>query len=358
MGEFFCPVRIISGSDALSALSRWKVQRALLVTDPFFSESGTARAVADRLKGARVEIFDRVKPDPPAALAAEGAAICRRLRPELLIALGGGSSLDCAKAIRLASEQSMDFVAIPTTSGSGAEMTSFSILSHGGVKHPLVDPALRPDAAILDAHLLERLPPALIADTGMDLIAHCLEAAVATGKTGFSDALAAHGLRTALACLEKSFRGEKSVRLQLHEAAAMAGMAFDSAGLGILHALAHSLGGAFPVPHGRLCAILIPPVLEANLPAALETYAALARACGIDAAANRLAVRSLSQQIIRLRRNLRLPSNLSEAGIEHEAFKKREEAILDAALADPCASTNPVPVTREWTRRILRSVAP
>ena len=143
MGEFYCPVRIFTGPGALDALARWRVSRALLVTDRFFSESGVARSVAEKLGDAQVEIFDRVKPDPPAALAAEGAALCHRFRPELLIALGGGSPLDCAKAIRLAAESPMEFVAIPTTSGSGAEMTSFSILSHGGIKHALVDSALR-----------------------------------------------------------------------------------------------------------------------------------------------------------------------------------------------------------------------
>lgn len=358
MGVFDCPVRIFTGTGALDALSRWQVRRALLVTDRFFTESGVARTVVEKLPGAQVEIFDRVKPDPPASLAAEGAALCRRFQPELLIALGGGSPLDCAKAIRLASEHPMAFVAIPTTSGSGAEMTSFSILSHDGVKHALVDPALRPDAAILDPSLLERLPASLIADTGMDLVAHCLEAAVATGRTGFSDALAAQGLRTALDCLEPSFRGDASVRLRLHEAAAMAGMAFDSAGLGVLHALAHALGGAFPVPHGRLCAMLIPPVAAANLPAALEPYAVLARACGIEAAADRLAVRSLLQRLDRLRRKLRLPANLAEAGIAREDYQTKAPALAEAALADPCGKTNPVPVTQDMVETILRAVAP
>lgn len=358
MGVFYSPVRIFTGPGALDALAQWRAVRALLVTDRFFSESGVAQSVAARLPGAQVEIFDRVKPDPPAALAAEGAALCQRLKPELLIALGGGSPLDCAKAIRLAAESPMDFVAIPTTSGSGAEMTSFSILSHGGVKHALVDPALRPDAAILDPSLLTGLPAGLIADTGMDLIAHCLEAAVATGRTGFSDALAAHGLRTALDCLEPSFRGDASVRLRLHEAAAMAGMSFDSAGLGILHALAHALGGAFPVPHGRLCAMLIPPVVGANLSASLGDYAALARACGIEAAADRLAVRSLLQRLDRLRCKLRLPANLAEAGIAREDYQAKVSALVEAVLADPCGKTNPVPVTRDLAETILRAVAP
>ena len=120
MGEFYCPLHIYVGLDALNVLKGYSAKAALLVTDRFFSENGMAKAVAARLPGCRVEIFDRVTPDPTAALAAGGAAVCRRLKPELLIALGGGSPMDCAKAIRMASEMPMTFVAIPTTSGSGA----------------------------------------------------------------------------------------------------------------------------------------------------------------------------------------------------------------------------------------------
>ena len=358
MGEFYCPLHIYVGLDALNVLKGYSAKAALLVTDRFFSENGVAKAVAARLPGCRVEIFDRVTPDPTAALAAGGAAVCRRLKPELLIALGGGSPMDCAKAIRMASEMPMTFVAIPTTSGSGAEVTSFSILTHQGVKHPLVDPALRPDVAILDPMFLEALPPKLIADTGMDLLAHCVEAVAATGATAFSDALAHGAASLAFQSLERSYRGDTSVRLSLHQAATMAGMAFDSAGLGILHALAHSLGGALHLPHGRLCAMLLPAVLPVNAPKATAAYARLARACGVTAASDHLALRGLSSAIVRLRRALDLPGTLWEAGVDRADYQKKREDILRAAQADPCCQTNPVPVTARELQQVMKAVAP
>ena len=358
MGEFYCPLHLYAGEGALDMLKGFSARAALLVTDRFFSENGMAKAVAQRLPGCRVEIFDRVIPDPTAALAAGGAAVCRRLKPELLIALGGGSPMDCAKAIRMASEMPMTFVAIPTTSGSGAEVTSFSILTHQGVKHPLVDPALRPDVAILDPMFLEALPPKLIADTGMDLLAHCVEAVAATGATAFSDALAHGAASLAFQYLERSYRGDASVRLSLHQAATMAGMAFDSAGLGILHALAHSLGGALHLPHGRLCAMLLPAVLPVNAPKAAAAYAQLARACGVAAASDRLALRGLSSAIVRLRRALDLPGTLWEAGIDRSAYQEKRKAILCAALEDPCCKTNPVPVTMQELQQVMKVVAP
>ena len=179
MQTFYCPVRLYMGPDALQALTRETAKRVMIVTDRYFSQNGLAQKIGAMIPGAEVQIFDKVVPDPPASLAAEGAALCSRFRPELLMALGGGSPMDCAKAIRLASETPMRFVAIPTTSGSGSEMTAFSILTHEGVKHPVIDDAMRPDAAILDDTLLQELPASLAADTGMDLLAHCLEAVAA-----------------------------------------------------------------------------------------------------------------------------------------------------------------------------------
>lgn len=358
MAAFHCPTKIYTGENALQALRSFPSGRVLVVTDSFFSKSGKAAEIAQMVPGAQVQIFDRVVPDPPAALAAEGAALCRNFRPDVLIALGGGSPMDCAKAIKLAYGEQLTFVAVPTTSGSGSEMTSFSILTHKGVKHPLVDPALRPDAAILDGSLLQQLPSALIADTGMDLLAHCLEALVALNRTGFSDALACYGVKVVFQNLERSFRGDASVRLAIHEAASMAGMAFDNAGLGACHALAHAIGGVFHVPHGRLCAMLLPGVIEYNRAAGLRQYAALAKYCDLPAATDRLAVRNLIFSITRLQRTLLLPQNLTQAGVTKEQWKQNEDAIIQAALLDPCCKTNPVPVTREGLVEIIKAVRP
>lgn len=358
MAEFHCPTKLYTGPGALRHLADYQAKRVLVVTDRFFSESGKAAEIGGLVPGADVRIFDKVVPDPPAALAAEGAAICEAWKPELLIALGGGSPMDCAKGIRAAYGEELAFVAVPTTSGSGSEVTSFSILTHDGVKHPLVDPGLQPDAAILDDSLLMALPRGLIADTGMDLLAHCMEALVATGRSGFTDALALHGIRTVLDLLPQSWQGVKSARLPLHEAASMAGIAFNNAGLGVCHGLAHAIGGVFHVPHGRLCAILLPPVMAFNASVAVKQYAVAARQCGLQSTTDRIAFRNLSQSVCHLRRSLRLPETLPEAGVEQNVWHRERERILEATLEDPCCRTNPVPVTREGVCQILKAVEP
>lgn len=353
MTEFYCPTKIWSGPDALEILQTFSAQRVLVVTDRYFSANGTAEAVGRRVPGAEVRVFDQVEPDPSVELAARGAAVCRAFRPQLLLALGGGSAMDCAKAICLAVEEPMTFWAIPTTSGSGSEVTAFSILTHNGSKHPLVDPAVRPDGAILDDSLLAALPPALIADTGMDLLAHCVEALGATNRSAITDALALQGASILLGHLQASFDGDRRVRGLLHEAATMAGMAFDNGGLGMCHAMAHALGGATHLPHGRLCAMLLPHVMERNAEAVVGQYGQLSRVCGLGGVTDRLALRNLTAAITRLRVALGLPGTLREAGAE----VTDREGIVRAALADPCCRSNPVPVTETLLRELLEAVA-
>ena len=221
-----------------------------------------------------------------------------------------------------------------------------------------MDPALRPDIAILDDSLLEKLPSALIADTGMDLLAHCVEALAAKNRTGFTDAMALFGARTVMRDLEKSFKGDILVRRSIHEAASMAGMAFDHAGLGICHALAHAIGGVFHIPHGRLCSMLLPQVILVNQSACLSQYAELAKACEITGATERLAVRNFISMLGRLQRTLLLPQNLQQAGVTKAQWEEQEEKILRAALADACCKTNPVPVTEELLQQVLKAVVP
>lgn len=356
MAVFHAPTKIYTGTNALDVLGNLAVQRAFLVTDATLRGCGLADIVAQKVTGAKVTIFDHVTPDPPTELVAEGAALCQRVKPQLLLALGGGSVMDCAKGIFLAFGQKIPFFAIPTTSGSGSEVTSFAILTHQGVKEPLIDPAVRPECAILDPIVLEKLPQGLIADSGMDLLAHCVEALGATGRTGFTDALAMHGARTVLSQLADSFQGDRSCRLQLHEASTMAAMAFDNAGLGICHALAHAMGGALHLPHGRLCAMLLPGVMRCNAPQALAQYAALARCCGLAGQTDNLALRQLLAAIRGLRRQLKLPENLMQAGIDRSRWMEVRQQVLQAALEDPCCRTNPVAVTGALLEQALEEV--
>ena len=356
MDEFDCRTKIISGSGTVARLADFGAKRLFLVTDPFFYQNGTANRVAAAAKAEQVEIFSQVKPDPTVELAAEGTARLRAFGADLIVALGGGSAMDCAKAMAFFAKGDAKLVAIPTTSGSGSEVTDFAILTHDRVKHPLVDRRLRPDAAILDEQLLQELPPSLVADAGFDVIAHALESYVAKGAGVFTDALAREAFRGAYSALPASFAGRKEVRLRVHQAATMAGMAFSQAGLGLCHAMAHSLGGMFHVPHGRLNAILLPSVISFNAHVAGAKYAQIARAAGVGGSADSVAVRNLKNSLVRLRRDLNLPETLAQAGVAPREVWQATGEIVKATLADPCCESNPMKAEDFVVRRILEEV--
>ena len=356
MEQFECKTKIVSGPGAVNTLADLRARRLFLVTDPYFAKNGTAARIAQVARAEETEIFDQVIPDPSVELAAEGTARVRAFKPDVLVALGGGSAMDVAKAVSWFSGEKLTLVAIPTTSGSGSEVTDFAILTHNHVKHPLVDPRLRPDLAILDSDLLKELPPALVADTGFDVLAHAVEAFVASNAGAVTDALAKDAFSACFAALPASFAGRQEVRLRLHEAATMAGMAFTQAGLGLCHAMSHSLGGVFHVPHGRLNAILLPAVIGTNAHVAAGKYAALARAAGLGGSADTVAVRNLRSALVRLRSDLKLPATLQGAGIGPKDLWGNMERIVKATLDDPCCATNPMTVEDFMVRRILEEV--
>ncbi len=356
METFFCKTRIVSGENALEALKTLGCKTLLLVCDPYFMENGTAEKIAQLTGAQKREIFHKIQPDPSVELVAEGTAQLRELSPDTVIALGGGSTIDCAKAMVHFSGLSPRLIAIPTTSGSGSEVTDFAVLTHGKVKHPIVDESLRPEMAILDAALLEQLPKSLIADTGFDVLCHALESFVATGTGAFSGALAREAFCVAYANLPASYGGNRSVRGRVHQAATMAGLAFTHSGLGLCHALAHALGGICHLPHGRLNAILLPPVIRCNSLVCGGQYAALARAAGIAGSAETVAVRNLQNSLIRLRKEMNMPGTLREAGVDPRLIRGNGE-LVKTVLEDPCCKTNPLPVEDYMVRRILEEVA-
>lgn len=356
MERFYCKTKIISGAGAVSALAELESKRLLMVSDPYFAQNGTAQRLAALSKAEKTEIFSGIKPDPSVELAAEGTAVVKQFQPDTIVALGGGSAMDCAKAMAYFAGRQVRLVAIPTTSGSGSEVTDFAILTHNSVKHPLVDDKLCPDVAILDSDLLTQLPPSLVADAGFDVLCHALEAYVAKNAGAITDALAQDAFCTAFGLLPASFAGRTQVRQQIHTAATMAGMAFSQAGLGLCHAMAHALGGMFHVPHGRLNAILLPAVVNCNAYYAGEKYAKLARAAGLGGSADTVAVRNLKNGLIRLRRELQLPQTLAQAGVDPGEVWLRSKDIVEAVLADPCCATNPLQVEDFMVRRVLEEV--
>lgn len=353
--EFFCDTRIFSGNGALEQLKQLHIRNLLLVADPYFGKTAWPEKIRTLAGAQTCQVFDKVTPDPSVELVAEGVAVLKKAEPDAVVALGGGSAMDCAKAMLFFAGSDARLIAVPTTSGSGSEVTDFAILTHNGVKHPLVDGRLRPYAAILDSQLLESLPPKLIADSGFDVIAHALEAWVATGSDRFTDALAKDAFCGVLEALPDSYRGNCQVRLDIHCRATMAGIAFTRAGLGLCHAAAHALGGEFHIPHGRLNGILLPAVVSCNAQAAPK-YACLARLAGLSGGGEIMAVRSLKNALCRLRRELDMPGSLWETGIQPGQVESAMERLVTAVLSDPCCQTNPQPVTEQMVRQLLWEV--
>ena len=356
MERFSCGTEIISGMGSMQALKELSPRRLMVVTDPFFYENGTAGKLAALANAGETAFFSEVAPDPTVELAARGTAEVRAFRPDVLVALGGGSTMDLAKAMAWFSGCKPKLVAVPTTSGSGSEVTDFAVLTHDGVKHPLVDGALQPDLAILDGNLLTGLPPKLVADCGFDALSHAVEAYTAKNAGAVTDALAKEAFCRIFRDLRASFQGDQGVRLGIHEASTMAAMAFNRAGLGLCHALSHSLGGAFHIPHGRLNAILLPVMPELN-PEAADRYAELARAAGLGGAAKSLCLRSLKSGLIRLRRELGMPGSLREAGVDPRKLRQMLPGLVETTLKDPCCATNRTPVEGDLVRRVLEEVA-
>ena len=356
MESFCCKTKIIAGAGAVSVLEEFKAKRVMVVADPFFNQNGMAEQVARKSKAIRYEIFHEVRPDPSVELAARGTAKVKEFNPDLMVALGGGSAMDCAKAMRFFSGLDVPLAAIPTTSGSGSEVTDFAILTHNGVKNPLVDGRLRPELAVLDSDFLKELPASLVADGGFDALSHALEAMVAKNAGAVTNALATDAFCTVFARLPASYAGDQAARLAVHKAATMAGMAFTQAGLGLCHGLAHALGGMFHIPHGRLNAILLPAVVSCNAYTCGDIYAALARAAGLGGSADTIGVRNLKNALVRLRRQLGLPETLAQAGVAPQMLRGSMDKIVEATLADPCCQTNPVQVEPFMVRRCLEEV--
>ncbi|MCD7927787.1 MAG: iron-containing alcohol dehydrogenase [Oscillospiraceae bacterium] len=335
------------GQDALTALGELKGRRVLVITDDFLARSPLMERLKAALEGCTLTVFDRVEPDPSLELAAQGVQAARQAQPEALVAFGGGSPMDCAKAMRLCLPGGVPMWAVPTTAGTGSEMTRFAVLTDraAGVKHPIVDDALLPDHAVLDPGLLEGVPPQVTADTGMDVLAHALESYVSSRASPFTDALAEKAAALAWQALPGAWRGEARAREDMLYASCLAGMAFNAASLGICHSLAHALGGRVHLPHGRLNALLLPHVVSYNAAdsRAAARYSRLARLCGL--APN---PRSLSAALNRLLTALKLPHALE---VEDPA------AVAADALGDVCTATNPRSPTQGELERILRALA-
>lgn len=360
MSEFLLKPRICFGQDALSVLHTLPADNVLLVTDQAMVKFGLAGRITQLLsqRGIAFQVWDDVIADPDIATLVRGIKLMDNRYPDLVIALGGGSVIDAAKAVIFALTQIRPdaqrtppyFVAIPTTSGTGSEVTAFSVVKAHHEKLVLVDPSLLPDIAILDPTLVASVPPAITADTGMDVLCHALEAYVSLHASDFSDTLAEKVVQQVFCYLPTCWRHGDNLlaREKMHNASCMAGIAFTNASLGITHSLAHALGGIFRVPHGRANALLMAEVVAWNADyqgrcdtEAAHKYARLAHQLDLPSATPRQGVASLLAAIVALKEEMNMPASIQDCGIEADDFKAQLTAMVGQALRDSCTPTNP-----------------
>lgn len=377
MNRFKIRTEVRFNKNSLDTLKEFKGKSAVIITDKFMISSGMINKITDKMDGYKsISIFDEVTPDPTTQLIAKGLKFITENGGEIVIALGGGSAIDAAKSIVLMAERSgmgdLKLIAIPTTSGTGSEVTKFAVVTDTdeGRKFPLVDEDLIPDLAILDPELVLTAPPSVTADTGMDVITHAFEALVSVYNNDASDALAEKALLLAFKYLPFAYKNGSDIeaREKMHSASCLAGMAFNEVGLGVNHGIAHALGARFHIPHGRANALLLPHVIRfnAHLRAcfgneptdAAARYADIARKIGLPHDNVRIAVESLIEEIQHMMRRMDLPATLWDTGVKPEQYEKEKEEIIKAALADACTPSNPREVTREGIERILGHITP
>lgn len=371
MKSFEIKTKVFFGEHALDRLKEIPYKKVLVISDPFVVKSGMIGLIVTPLMEAGIEydLFQDVVPDPPIEKISLGVKKMLEYHPDAIVAVGGGSAIDSSKSIRdfalkIEPYGEVALIAIPTTSGTGSEVTSFAVVSDrvNNRKIPLVDPSLTPEETILDAELVRSVPPAITADTGMDVFTHAIEACVSTNRNEFATALAAKAIEITGGFLLRAYLdgNDTHARQKMHVASCLAGLAFNSASLGLNHGMAHQLGAMFHIPHGRANAMLLPHIIEYNsginkysrsqkeyLPA-VEKYAAVARILGLNNFNEVMTVRSLVYWVQCMLNEMSIPLSISQmGGISREEYMSKIDAMAEAALADACTATNPRVPTRE-----------
>ena len=380
MKSFDIKTKIYFGDQALDRLAEIPYQKVLVVTDPFIAQGDLIDLVTEPLKrgNKQFEVFKDVVPDPPIEKISEGVKKMLEYRPDAIVAVGGGSAIDSSKsirefALRVDHYAEVGLIAIPTTSGTGSEVTSFAVVTDPAakVKYPLVSYSMMPDEAILDAELVKSVPPAVTADTGMDVFTHALEACVSINRSDFSNALAEKAIEICGVFLLRAFLdgSDMHARQKMHSASCLAGLAFNTASLGLNHGMAHQLGATFHIPHGRANAMLLPHIIEFNsdinkhsksrkeyLPA-VKRYATVAQILGLSSYNKIMTVRSLVNWVQFMLKEMDIPLSISQIGtISEEEYFGAIDRMADAALADACTATNPRVPTKDDVIRIYKAL--
>ena len=380
MKEFHIGTQIYFGESALDRLSELDFESVIILADPFVVTSGLVEHVTKRLDTAHIRytLFTDIVPDPPVDKVIAGVAAVLKGRYPCMIAVGGGSAIDTAKAVRKFAGQieegySPRLIAIPTTSGTGSEVTSFAVISNPaeGRKYPLRGDDMLPEEAILDEVLVKSVPAAITADTGMDVMTHAIEAYVSTNNNEFSGALAEKSVEICGQFLIRSYsdNNDSHARRKMHIAACLAGIAFNSASLGLVHGMAHQLGAHLHIPHGRSCALLLPSLIEYNsgittssrsqaeYPSCVRKYCNMARILGVSNFNEITTVRALISYIHFLSQEMHMPARVSEAvNMTQEEYFSHIEAMAEGALADGCTATNPRVPTKAEIMEIYKSI--
>lgn len=360
MYNFEIKTKISCGLGALESLKDIKSKKIFIITDPFMIESKTINKILNNLDGNDYSVFSEIVPDPAIEIVVKGMEKIKDYSPDIIIALGGGSAIDAAKAIMDFSKQifkmdEIEFIAIPTTSGTGSEVTSFSVItdSQKGTKYPLISDDLIPNKAILDPELVKTVPNFITADTGMDVLTHAIEAYVSTNSNDFSDALAEKAIKLVHEYLIEAYRDGSNLeaREKMHNASCMAGIAFNQASLGLNHGIAHIVGAKLHIPHGRTNSILLPYVIEynANISGynnsiysdAAKKYAKIAKMLGLECSNTRLGVKNLVNEIKKMQKNMKMPIKLTDCKLSKDSIEKLLPEIAELALKDGCTKTNP-----------------
>ncbi|MGX4599916.1 1-propanol dehydrogenase PduQ [Faecalimicrobium sp. JNUCC 81] len=375
MYNFEVKTKIKFGKDSLKYLEEIKGKKILVITDPFMVKSNTIDKILVHLVNSSYEVFSDIVPDPPIETIVSGVEVFNRVTPDVIIALGGGSAIDASKAImdfskRILKVSDVEFIAIPTTSGTGSEVTSFSVITdkQKGAKYPLVSVELIPNIAILDPELVKTVPNFITADTGMDVLTHAIEAYVSTDANDFSDALAEKAIKLVFEYLTKAYKdgNDLCAREKMHNASCLAGLAFNQASLGINHSIAHAIGGKLHVPHGRTNSILLPHVIEFNAgiegysnakySETAQKYAQIAELLGLNNSNARIGVKSLINEIKKMQKEMNMPQNLSQCNVNVSDVSSVEDDIAVLAIKDACTITNPKQVTEKDIIDILNKI--
>lgn len=382
MHRFTIPRDIYFGDNALEHLKNLKGKKAFLVIgSQRLIQDGTIAKMKNLLNEANIEsqIFAGIETDPSVETVMDGVKALNAFNPDLIIGIGGGSPIDAAKAMWIFYEYpnftfaeaakpfslpelrtKAKFIAIPTTSGTGTEVTAFSIITDNknGIKYPIADYNITPDVAIVDTGLVQTMSKTLIAHTGMDALTHAFEAYVSKVRNPITDGLAMKAIEMTVDNLSNSFNGDLNARKNMHIAQCLAGMAFSNAILGIVHSMAHKTGKLFGVPHGCANAIYLPDVIAFNAEEATAgaAYADIAKRLGLQGKTNGELVDSLITMVKNLRSKVEIPSTLKEFGVPENLFKAHLDEISEFAIQDPCTSTNPRDISVEQMKQLFETV--